>query len=348
MLYLFFNMTWLRHLSVFADILLPNDTQHKPTVVVAGYGWGAHAFIKNISHRDFNVQVISERDKRLNQNRMISNLTPSYTPAVVGVIQDTCLTVDKNSKIVKGKAANYPYDYLVVATGSEVHDFGIQGVKEYCKMCKTDKDIVAIRESAKEAAIILGAGPTGLELACSLHRRGMTDIRVIEAAKSILPGFSDAFRSYVETALKTKGIQLNMNHVIKQVSENGIQTQHGILPYTGRDLVVWTCGVRPVEFVRTLEPRGLLVDDQLHYASDIFVLGDACKNKGPPTAQNARQQGNYLAELFNSRFTKKTPYTFNEIGRCLDLGDGLLFELYGLLFFVPHLDWQELSWVASV
>jgi len=335
---------------VFADILLPNDitSKSKPTVVVAGYGWGAHAFVSNISQKDFNVQVISERDKRLNQNRMIGNLTPSYTYAVVDIIQDTCLTVDKQSKSVMGKVATYPYDYLVIATGSEVHDFGIQGVKKYCKMCKTDKDIDVIRESTKESAVILGAGPTGLELACSLQRRGMTNIRVIEAAKSILPGFSDAFRSYVENALKNKGIQVHMNHVIKQVNENGIQTQHGILPYTARDLVVWTCGVRPVEFARTLEPRGLLVDDQLHYASDIFVLGDACKNKGPPTAQNANQQGYYLAELFNSRFTKKEPYTFKEIGRCLDLGDGLLFEVYGLLFFVPHLNWRELAWIASI
>ena len=91
-----------------------------------------------------------------------------------------------------------------------------------------------------------------------------------------------------------------------------------------------------------------MVNDRLEYVPGVFVLGDACKNKGPATAQNAKQQGYYLADLFNSGFQNDSPYVFNELGRCLNLGDGHLLEVWGLICFVPHIHWRDMTWIASV
>ena len=334
-------MSWIRCLSVLPNIF-PVDNSRKPTIVVAGYGWASHSFLQTISFRKYNVKVISERDKRLNQNQMIGNLMPSYTPPITTVIQDTCVGIDNEKKTVRCKKGDYAYDYLVVATGSEVNDFGIPGVKDHCLMCKTDTDVNTIRERCKKDAVILGAGPTGIELACSLRKYGVQNIRIVEAAPTLLPGFSDAFREYAENHLRRNGVKFYFNTPITNVTRDAIVSPKCTIPYNSDEMVVWTCGIKPVEFARTLNSKGILVNENLQYSPFIYVIGDSCRNAGPPTAQNASQQGRYLAEYFNDEFLPKKPYVFNELGRCLDLGDGYLIEIYGLLFFIPHIELAEI------
>ena len=332
-------MSWIRCFSVLPQWIQFEDRPPKPTVVVAGYGWAAHSFIQNLSYQKYNVKVISERPCRLNQNLMIGNLTPSYTPAVTDIIQDTCLTVDKEKKIVHGGKNNYAYDYLVVATGSEVNDFGIPGVQEHCLKCKTDTDIRKIRENCPKDSVILGAGPTGLELACALHKQGVKSIRVIEAAPTILPGFSEQFRNYVYQHLIAKGVKLILDNPITEIKRDKVITKKSTIPVVANEIVIWTCGVKPVAFARSLDGK---VNEHFQHSPFVYVIGDACRNQGPPTAQNASQQGSFLAAYFNSQFTRKEPYKFNELGRCLDLGDGYLMEIYGFMFFLPITDMTEI------
>jgi NADH dehydrogenase FAD-containing subunit len=313
----------------------------KPTVVVAGYGWGAHAFVKGIDRRKYNVVVVSERDRRLNQNTMLQTLTPSYTAPVGPVTQDTCISVNKEKRWVQGAQGVYPYDYLVLATGSEVNDFRIPGVRDHCRMCKTDKDVIALRSAlpSSSSATILGAGPTGIELACSLKGHGVAEVRIVEAAPQILPGFSEAMRASILRRLEKKGIQLLLNRPIQAVTPTQIQTKNGDIPYRTDELLVWTCGIQPVAFVRALTGgRPLAVDDYLQVEPRLFALGDSIQGRGPPTAQNANQQGAYLANNFNSNFSNTKPYTFKELGRCVDMGDGLLIEVWGFLFFLPTIN----------
>ena len=336
-------MSWVRCLSVLSDFPLfhSGPAPEKPTVLVAGYGWATHEFVKHINPRRFNVRIVSERDQRLNQNKMIGLMASSYTSALVPVIKDRCVSIDKERNVVKGAGGGeYPYDYLVVATGSEVNDFGIPGVKEHCMPCKTGEDIEAIRAKQSEGAVILGAGPTGVELACALKKRGVANIRLIEAADTLLPGFSLQFREAALARLVKKGIQMQFGELVQKIDRDQIVTKRGAIPYGPTDLLVWTCGVKPVEFA-----RGLVADDNLSAGPNIFVMGDACR-KGPPTAQNAVQQGRYLADYFNGRFAKKEPYAFRELGRCVDLGDGHLIEVKGFLFFLPYLEFEDLLWFA--
>lgn len=336
--------------TTFTNFFDPEKSSQKQTVLVAGYGWGTHAFVSNIDHKKYAVTIVSERDRRLNQNTMLQSLTPTYTAAKRPVVQDTCLSVNKKEQRLVGTKETYPYDYLVIATGSEANDFGIPGVFKHCRMCKTEKDIEAIRSAVSTAtgATVLGAGPTGIELACSLHQHGITNIQIIEGAPQILPGFSDAMRTEILRRLEAKGICLHLNRQIQAVTPAAIETKSGAIPYGANDLVIWTCGIRPVNFVRQLSDNGraLAVDETLRYDSSIFAIGDSVMGRGPPTAQNARQQGEYLAALFNADF-KGPAYSYKELGRCVDLGNGLLVELWGTVFFMPSIDVSKYMWMLS-
>jgi NADH dehydrogenase FAD-containing subunit len=353
-------MRWLRPLSVLASIPFGTHTVKekptkptKPTVLVAGYGWGAHAFVSEIDTRKYNVVVVSERDKRLNQNLMIGSLRASYTSAVVPVIKDTCVSLDEAAQTVQGAKQQYPYDYLVIATGSEMNDFGIAGVRTHCSACKTGEDMEAIRSSVKAGvtrATVLGAGPTGVELAMSLRSHGVPSVRLVEGGNQILPGFSDKMRSYILDRMAEKRIDLQLGKAIQAITPEAIRTKTGDLQVDSDELLVWTCGIRPVDFVRSIRGRGraLQVDEHLRFVPSVYAIGDSIHGHGPPTAQNARQQGSYLARHFNADFKSTEPYKYRELGRCLDIGDGLVVEVMGWIFHVPQIDVSEYMWMLSV
>jgi NADH dehydrogenase FAD-containing subunit len=111
---------------------------------------------------------------------------------------------------------------------------------------------------------------------------------------------------------------------ITEVNQTEIKTQNSS---TKRDdVVIWTCGVKPTDFTKG---KPLLTDDYLMVDPDVYALGDIVANKGPPTAQNAKQQGIFLANHFNGGFKKSHPYKYVEKGRVLDTGDGLIVEYMG-------------------
>lgn len=325
--------------------LAPAPPPQKPKVLVVGYGWGSNAFIQKLDTTKYTVQVVSEREGRLNQPSMISSLHPTYLapPSSLNYVRDTCVSLDVSGSAVGGASgARYPYDYLVISVGSEVNDFRIPGVRDHCMMCKTGEDILAIRaRSQKETrATILGAGPTGLELACRLRSAGL-DVAVYEAADTILPGFSEAFKKKAARQLHAMGIAVHLGTQIVAVAEEAIQTKDG-MSHSCSPFKIWTCGIQPAGFARGLGSAG--VNDQLAWNgyTNVFGLGD-CIRRPPPTAQNAVQQGHFLAELFNSNFAKggqgtqgTQGYRFRELGRALDMTEGVLVEIWGIVFYFPY------------
>jgi Pyridine nucleotide-disulphide oxidoreductase len=162
-------------LSILSDPInrIFEQRKNKPNVLVIGYGWGSSAFVQGLDTNKYNVKVISTRPQRLNQPRMINDLAPSYSPPPyrIPIIQDECLTLEDTKKQVVCKTQSHTYDYLVIATGSEVNDFGIPGIKENCLLLKTEEDLEKLNSALKtpKPITIAGAGPTGLELAFRLN-----------------------------------------------------------------------------------------------------------------------------------------------------------------------------------
>lgn len=327
----------------------------KERVVVVGYGWGAHAFIEDLDRSKYDVKVVSERTARFNQPDMIRQLNPTYTapPTDLTLVQDSAVGLDAKNRRILGAKAAYPYDYAVIAVGSEANDFRVPGVRDHCGMCKTEEDLEAIKrriDAGAKQATIMGAGPTGLELACRLRGLGLS-VTVLEAAPTILSGFSAAFQANALRRLQNKGIVVRTGSAITEVSATAVMLK-GIGPVECAPFKIWTCGIQPAAFVRKLTGgKPLAIDDQLRIVGlsgekeeRVFGLGD-CIAKPPPTAQNAKRQGEYLAALFNAGF-QGNGYTFKELGRVLDMDDGLLIEVWGHLAFLPTIQSEE--WIDAL
>lgn len=312
-----------------------NQPKEKPNLLVIGYGWGGSAFANSVDERKYNISVLSKRTTRLNQPYMIADLEPSFTapPPKMTIVEDEAKTVDFESKKVFGGSSEYPYDYLVVAAGAEPNDFSIPGVKAHCLMFKTECDLEILNKRLVDVTdvTVIGAGPTGIELALKLQSLGKT-VEIIEASSQILPGFSDKMRHALLIHLERKKIKLNLSCKISKIDQTSYSTAKETTPYKG--VLIWTCGQKPVEFV--LSTPGLTRPNAfLQVNPHVYALGDCIQGHGPPTAQNATQQGHYLAKHFNSDFTNTHTYKFIEKGRILHTPECIYLETAGSLHVLP-------------
>ena len=141
--------------------------------------------------------------------------------------------------------------------------------------------------------------------------------------------------------LKDIDIEVIQGKPIQEIREKEIVLKGTTIPYSSEQSLIWTCGIKPEPFVRGLSGGGgLIVDDNLRYRKNIYAIGDAIKGRGPPTAQNAVQQGTYLAHRFNNEF-KGPGYTYREKGRVVDLSHAIFVEVFGTVWYVPYVltDW---------
>ena len=342
------------HISILLDY-----QPEKPRVLVIGYGWASSAFTERLDPQKYSVKVIAPTPARLNQPSMVSLLDKSkarlqpyrlykHPPTRLLIEQDTCQSIHESEKTVQGLQKAYPYDYLVIAAGSEPNDFGIKGVQEHCQMFKSATDFEKLQHRNPDLPVtVLGAGPTGVELAFKLKSLGHA-VTIIEASPTILPGFSIPFQTKVLNYLRHQDIQLRLECPVSQITQDAIESaktnQRIVRP--DQDLLIWTCGIRPVPFIRSLGT--LSVNDQLQWKPSIYMIGDAISSKRPPpTAQNAKQQGYYLADLFNSNFKQQTPYKYNEFGKALDITTGYLIEIQGYCVYVPYFLRPLIDWVRE-
>ena len=321
-------------LSILSDPIsrMFEQRKNKPNVLVIGYGWGSSAFVQGLDTTKYNVKVVSTRPRRLNQPRMINDLAPTYStpPPNLTILQDECLTLEHTKKQVICKTQSHTYDYLVIATGSEVNDFGLPGIKENCLMLKTENDVEKLNAALETHSpiTIAGAGPTGLELAFRLNSP-TSPVTVLEASPTILPGFSPQMQTTIASLLEKKQIRVLLNQKITGIDPTCWKTATGPVPINGP--AIWTCGIRPTQFARELN---LQPNSQLQVRPDVYAIGDCIRGHGPPTAQNAKQQGQYLATLFNKDF-KHEDYKFVEKGRVIDATDRLIVDINGHITEFP-------------
>ena len=258
-------------------------------------------------------------------------------------LQDSVEHIDRGQHSLTTKAGRkLSWSYLVIATGSETNDFGIPGVRDYAQGFSTLADVQRLRlwvkdqrqqRSSQAAIAIVGAGPTGVELACKLADLldGAARVHLIEAGDGILPSASAFNRERAEAALQQRDIVLHLNSSVAALHSDHVHL-HGQakIKHNG---VIWTAGSRPKWPKIAPAPdqeRGRLAinsDLRLKGSTDVFALGDAaiCKdNPWPATAQVAMQQGSAVAEAIPAlmQATEPDPFAFNNLGEMLSLGIG--------------------------
>ncbi|MEK7464194.1 MAG: FAD-dependent oxidoreductase [Patescibacteria group bacterium] len=178
----------------------------------------------------------------------------------ITILKEEVLHIDVSDMKVHLKNNKLPFDYLVLALGSETNYFNIPGLKEHSFALKSFDNAIAIRdalwfasESDKMIKVVIGGGgSTGVELAAEIkelfckvveeEKRCRVNVQIIEAAPTLLPMFGESIRDRVLSRINELGIGALCNERIKKVEEKKIILDSGkIINY---DILVWTGGIK--------------------------------------------------------------------------------------------------------
>jgi len=342
---------------------------NKEKVYVIGNGWGSYYFVKNLNKKKFEPIIIAPNIRVLNTPKLTNLLIDpdaqvefdnSYGKIIPDMLSDINV---KNKKLITKSGSMYNYKYVVMSIGSESNDFGIRGVQENTYKFKTIKDANIIREKLLSGSInsnifIVGSGVTGIELGSKLGSN--YNVKIIEGMGTILPGYNEQTKKNILDWIEQnqKYIQIKLNSMVKSIESdriniisNNITNQY--LFDNKKDLTIWTGGIifngfgktilyKTLNQITPIKPRGLDVTENFSIgkSTGIFCIGDMVGNSGPPTAQNARLQGEWLAGYFNSDFDKKylesNKFVSESKGKLVHIGSQTYLESKYYSGFLPR------------
>lgn len=235
-------------------------------------------------------------------------------------------------------------------------------------------DILKKDEDSK--IYIIGGGVSGIELATKISKLECErkyknlNIKVIDGMDTILQGFNTNTKKniYELMTLKYPNVEIKLNCIVNLIKsnclDNPVQLEYfdKILNQTfsywlnykhTTDIIIWTGGVRFCGYGKTklysslnqisqIKPRGIDVESNFslkNQQNSIYCLGDMVGNMGPPSAQNAKNQGIWLAKYFNSGFDndylKSNPYEIKSNGKEIHLANHTYFESKYFCGFIP-------------
>ena len=339
----------------------------QPRVIVVGGGFGGLAAVKALKNTPGEVILIDRNNHHLFQPLLYQVATAVLTPSQIAtpirsilrnqknvvVIMGEVTGVDVNKKFVTASNVDQqdvpiPYDYLVLATGATHSYFGHDEFAEYAPGLKSLADAEAARNKILQALesaeaetdpsrhrelltfVLIGAGPTGVEMAGALaifvrtslksdFRRidpGSARIVLIDMAPRVLQPFSDDLSAAAKRRLERLGVEVRLGHGADQVDADGVVVAGERIK---SKTVVWTAGVSPSPAgkwlkVETDHAGRVRIQNDLSVPghSEIFVVGDTAtfEQDGKPlagVAQVAMQQGRYAGRLIHQRITGGTP-----------------------------------------
>ncbi len=318
------------------------ENQKEPVHII-GNGWATYHFVKSLDKSKYIPVVISPNNLVLNTTRLVEQIdNPDDSKLYIGnkkivYIQDKITGIDYKNKFVYSNTKNYKYKNLVLAIGSEINDFGIEGVELYTNKFKTINDVDELRKKIikSKSLYIIGGGPTGIELGVKLKQLGYDPV-IIEGMKNILNGFSAKSQADIYNYLTSKlKIKVKLESPVNKITQNEIETKSNKYKF---DTCIWVGGVKfngykksemynQLQTISKITPRGIEVKDNFSIEPNIYCIGDIVSNKGPPTAQNAKYQAKWLAQYFNSNFDNKNKvYQIKELGKIIHLDNKLYLE----------------------
>jgi NADH:ubiquinone reductase (H+-translocating) len=272
-------------------------------VVILGGGFGGLYAAKSLKHAPVDVTVIDRRNYHLFQPLLYQVATGSLSPGEIAAPIRSVLSKQKNARVLLGEVVDIdpaartvklkdgaviPYDWLIVATGSQGSYFGHDEWHTWAPGLKSIEDATMIRHKillAFEAAerttdpdercawltfVIVGAGATGVELAGALGEianhtlkdefRSITPkdarILVVDAGKRVLAAYPEDLSKRAEQALIKLGARVRTGAIVTSVDENGvtlkIETGSTHIP---SHTVIWAAGVAVTDFGRLLAKR---------------------------------------------------------------------------------------------
>ena len=285
------------------------------------------------------------------------------------------------------------YDYLVVATGTRYDYFGHDDWPRFALSLKSVADAALVRhrilhafeqaELETEPALVgalltfvlVGAGPTGVEMAGALAELARFTLRreyrhidtrntrivLLEAGARILAGFPDLLADKARRELERKGVQVRTDCAVTAVDEEGVMVNAQTRIHSRN--VIWTAGVRGTPLGRSLGVETdrlgrvkVLPDLSIPGHPEVFVVGDLMvleqdgKAFSPGLAAVAVQQGAYVGKLIARRATgRQNPglFRYRDKGRLATVGRAFAIADFSSLRFAGFLAWM-LWWTVHI
>ncbi|MCT7952512.1 NAD(P)/FAD-dependent oxidoreductase [Ancylothrix sp. C2] len=382
-----------------------------PHVVIVGGGFGGLYAAQALRKAEVKVTLIDRRNFHLFQPLLYQVATGSLSPADISSPLRAILNHSKNTQILLGEVKDIDteeqkiflatgdeiaYDYLIVATGVSHHYFGKDEWATKAPGLKTVEDAIEMRRKiflAFEAAekendpekrrawlnfVVVGGGPTGVELAGALaelaHYTLKNDfasidtteaqILLIEGVDRVLPPYPQDLSEKAKKSLEELGVTVKTRTMVTNI-EDGIVTvkcedkEEKIETKT----VLWAAGVKASAMGQAiakatgseLDRVGRVVvepDLSVKGFANIFVIGDlanfAHQGDGKPipgVAPVAMQEGQYVAQLIKKKLAGKSvePFRYVDYGSLAVIGRHAAVVDLGFVKFSGFLAW--LAWV---
>lgn len=390
-----------------------NNGMHR--VVIVGGGFGGLYAAQNLRRAPVEVTLIDRRNFHLFQPLLYQVATGGLSPANIATPLRSIVKKQRNCRVLLGEVTGFDiagnavwmgdervaYDSLIVAAGASNSYFNHPEWEKHAPGLKTIEDATEIRTrvlSAFEAAerfndaslrrrlltfVIVGGGPTGIEMAGSISdlaretlRRdfrtldpGASRIILIEGHNRVLPPFPESLSAKAQRALHKLGIEVWTSARVLD-----IQADHVIVDSGGKkdridtSNVIWAAGVRanPLGKVlaeatgATLDRGGRVVvgkDLSIPGHPSVFVVGDlagATHADGKPlpgVAPVAMQQGKYVAQLIRRRVEGRSPpepFRYWDKGNMATIGrNAAVVDLY-FIRFAGRLAWMTWLFVHLI
>lgn len=327
----------------------------RPRVVIVGGGFGGLEAARALARAPVEITLIDQRNYHLFQPLLYQVATAALSPSEIAWPLRHVLTRQTNARVVMTRAqsvdlearqvatadGDFPYDYLVIATGAAHSYFGKPQWEDAAPGLKSLEDATELRRrvlSAFERAetappaerpalltfVIVGGGATGVEMAGAVAELardalsrdfrqidpGQARVLLVEAGPRVLPVLAEDLSAYAAKALKDIGVEVLTGTMVTGLDDQGVDLGETRVPAR---TVVWAAGVAASPLAADLAAEHdragrvkVASDLSLPGHPEVFVVGDAATiaidgKPVPGIAPAAKQAGKHVARQIAER-----------------------------------------------
>lgn len=374
-----------------------------PHVVILGGGFAGLSAARELAAAPVRLTVIDRANHHVFQPLLYQVATAGLAPSDISVPIRWRLRAQQNTTVLLGEATridpdartieldhgaqSLTYDYLIVATGARHAYFGHDHWEQHAPGLKSLEDAYAMRqrfllafERAERATdpaqrralltfVIVGAGPTGVELAGTLAEivRGAlrrefrhidtreARVLLVEAGDRVLSSFPDALSTTAQRDLERLGVEVRLGTPVTEITAESVTVGDEIIP-TGA--VFWAAGNQASPLgamlgAATDRAGRVKVNDDLSIPAhpEVFVAGDLCwaaradGSPAPAVAPTANQTGTHAGRmvLASIRGQPRRPFRYFHKGDLATIGRHKAVSAFGRFHVTGYVSW--LLWV---
>jgi NADH dehydrogenase len=368
-------------------------------VVIAGGGFGGLEAVNGLAGARVDITVIDRRNYHLFQPLLYQVATASLAtseiawpirylvrrrPEVTTLLAEVSGVDTHGRRVLLDGGGSLPYDTLILATGARHAYFGHDEWEAFAPGLKTLEDATTVRRrlllaferaeretdprarAALLTFVIVGAGPTGVELAGTIAELARNTLRpdfrhidtaasrvvLIEAGPRVLAGFAEELSAYALRALEGLGVEVELNQPVSECAADHVVFGGRILETR---TIIWAAGVRASPAAEWLgapcDGAGrlkVLPDLTVPGRPEIFAIGDTVTIAAPDgkpvpgIAPAAKQEGRYVATVIKRRLRGETAipvFHYRHAGSLATIGKRLAVIDFGRIKLRGALAW---------